>query len=376
MAPSSITSVFGSGLVGIVLAATLFGIYSSQVYSYYNNYSKDRAWMKLLVAVIWVVLSLQYSLNLHAIYTYLIDDFGQDAKLAVADWDWLSYVLLTSITSILVQLFFARRLFYLLRNKFAQWIVPIVISIFSLIGFIFGVFMTQRTSVESQIRPLLTCYDELILHQIQDTHEVVFQLYTSNRDGVSIFGLGRMWFAISALLYACVTRYTQVGLALRGTQIESGLSSVLNLFRSTDRLINKLMIYSIQTGAVTSFTEIFCLATYTASGFHFGHILVVFPLSGLYATSFLANLHSRHPNTPSPSPPTGSDMQFIEMSVNKSHGSSQATKAEITVNRNGRSLRMSVDGPIDIETTLDYTLSDSEYFVKAPHNEYDAGTVV
>jgi len=58
------------------------------------------------------------------------------------------------------------------------------------------------------------------------------------------------------------------------------------------------MAYSIQTGGATSVTEIICLVTATTTGFHFGHILVVFPLAGLYCISFLANLHARTPNAP------------------------------------------------------------------------------
>ncbi|KAJ3898066.1 hypothetical protein F5879DRAFT_995196 [Lentinula edodes] len=318
MAPSSISSVFGSGLVGIVLAATLFGVYSSQVYSYYNNYSKDKAWMKLLVALIWVILSLQYALNLHAIYTYLIDDFGQDAKLAVANWDWLSYAVLTSVTSILVQLFFARRLFYLLRNKIAKWAVPGIISAFSLIGFIFGVFITQSS-----------------------IHMKLFSSFTKITWGIDL------WLGANVTCDICITLCMCYALHTSRTGI-----------KSTDRLINKLMAYSVQTGAVTSFTEIFCLATFTASGFHFGHILVVFPLSGLYANSFLANLHARHPNTPSPP----SSDQFIDMSVNRSYGGSQIAKMVFSPN----------------DECLDETSPDADDIVKpaAPHNAYDAGAVI
>ncbi|KIK66645.1 hypothetical protein GYMLUDRAFT_909272 [Collybiopsis luxurians FD-317 M1] len=248
MVSSNISNLFGSGLVGIVLAATLFGLYSAQVYSYFNYYSKDKLWMKLLVVGLWVVLSLEYSLTLHAIYKYLIDDFGVSSEVAVASWDWLSYVLLTSITSVCVQLFFARRLFYLLHNQYAKWILLVAISTFSIINFIFGVYVTARC--------------------------LVLKLFSSFT--VITWGID-LWLGANVACDVCITLGMLYGLQTSRTGI-----------KSTDRLINKLMAYSVQTGAVTSITEIFCLAAYSASGFHFGHILVVFPLSGLYATSLLA----------------------------------------------------------------------------------------
>jgi hypothetical protein len=338
MAPSSLQSVFGSGLVGIVLAATLFGVYSSQVYSYFNKYSNDRWWTKLLVVAIWVSISIEYSLSLHAIYRYLIDDFGVNSDLAVANWDWLSYVLLTSVTSVMVQFFFARRLFHLLHNRIAKWVALVVISTLSLTGFIFGVFMTAKT-IEMRL----------------------FASFTQVTWGIDI------WLGANVMCDLCITLSMCYALHTSRTGI-----------KSTDRLINKLMAYSIQTGAVTSFTEIFCLATYTASGFHFGHVLVVFPLSGLYATSFLANLHARNPNSPGYSSSrgvvvTGSDM---EMSTNRSFGSSQRTRIQNSQFVNGKPLTMKLNGPND--TIMDDTLPDEDYLVKAPapHSTYDAGSVV
>lgn len=341
MAPSSISSVFGSGLVGIVLASTLFGIYTAQAYSYFNYYPKDRLWMKLLVVGIWVTLALEYSLNLHAIYTYLIDDFGLNPKLAVASWDWMSYVLLTSVTSVCVQLFFARRLFQLLHNQIAKWVLLVCITCLSLLGFVFGTYMTAIT-----IKMRL------------------FASFTAVTWGIDLWLGGNVACDILitlGMVYALHTSRTGI--------------------KSTDRLINKLMAYSIQTGAVTSITEIFCLATYTASGFHFGHILVVFPLSGLYATSFLANLHARIPNAPGLSVARGVVVTDSDIGMT-STGRFTASDATRTANSTFQAkavVKMSFNKDSD-NSFLNDTLPDEDVLVKAPnpgHNAYDhAGAVV
>ncbi|KAF5376161.1 hypothetical protein D9757_009318 [Collybiopsis confluens] len=361
MSDSPLTNLFGSGLIGIVLASTLFGLYSAQAYSYFNYYTKDRLWFKLLVVFIWVVLSLEYALTLRAIYKYLIDDFGLTGELAVASWEWLSYVLLTSVTSICVQLFFARRLFYLLRNKYARYILLVGISTLSVVNFVFGVYVTARC---------------LILKFFAN-----FVVITWGVD---------LWLGANVACDILITLSMLYGLHTSRTGI-----------KSTNHLINRLMTYSIQTGAVTSITEIFCLAAYTASGFHFGHILVVFPLSGLYATSFLANLHARAPNTPGLTRVKGlvvTDGDVVEMNQAMSFASfsdgtkvgniglflnskkKTATSHSIGFGHNNNKTKGSIDGPI--HKYLDDTISEEDMIVKPARvhtgssYESDAGSIV
>ncbi|KAF5387511.1 hypothetical protein D9757_006536 [Collybiopsis confluens] len=341
--PPTISSVFGAGLVGITLAATLFGIYCAQTYSYFNYYPKDRLWQKLLVVGIWISLALEYALNLHAIYTYLIDDFGLNPKLAVANWDWVSYVLLTSVTAFGVQLFFARRLFYLLHNKIAKWILVVVISSLSLLSLISGTFMTAKSI---QLR--------------------LFSSFTQVTWGIDL------WLGANVACDIFIT----LGMVFALHTSRTGI-------KSTDRLINKLIAYSIQTGAITSVVEIFCLATFTASGFHYGHILVIFPLSGLYATSFSANLHARIPNAEGVSIPRGVVITDgdVEMSTSLGTGftSSSGGTRTATSTFQGNKIKMSFNER-NGNSFLDYSLPDEDVLVKAPtaaHNAYDhAGTVV
>jgi len=252
---STLDTLFGPALVGIILFALTFGVFSSQLYTYFFKYPKDAVWMKCMVTAMWVVAAFQLSTNIHMIYVYLVADFGQVNKLKYATWDWLLYVACTSIIATCVQSFFARRVFILTRQPILRWAVTGIIISLSLVQTIIGFVVMAK------------CYQ---VKAFLDFKAVTW--------GVDLWlGCACACDVIIALAMCYFLHTSRTGI------------------KRTDQLINRLMAYAIQTGALTSIVEIICLATFTGSQFHFGHILVVFPLSGLYSTSLMANLHARHP---------------------------------------------------------------------------------
>ncbi|KAH9949721.1 hypothetical protein B0H21DRAFT_87468 [Amylocystis lapponica] len=267
MAASSLDTIFGAALVGIILSAVLYGIFNSQFYTYFGKYPKDTIWSKSVVVALWIVLSFQLSTNIHMIYVYLIKDFGQLNKLKYATWDWLLYVLCTSISAAGVQCFFARRVFLLTRQPIVKYLLTGVILSLSIVELVVGIYIMAQ------------CYKIKIF---LDFRQVTW--------GVDVWlGCGSACDILIALSMCYFLHTSRTGI------------------RRTDRMINKLMAYAIQTGAATSITEIICLATFTGGGFHFGHILLVFPLSGLYSTSLMANLHARRPTNGS------ANMSIVEL---------------------------------------------------------------
>lgn len=214
--------------------------------------------MKSLVYFLWVVLAAQYAVNIHSIYAYLIQDFDQPALLGRADGDFLAYAIFDSICAVLVQGFFAWRLYLIIRNPVLKWICVIPVVALSWLGLVSGLYLYARG--------------------------FGVELFSKFR---TLTWLSDLWLGSNVACDIIITVCMCITLHKSRTGI-----------KKTDLLINKLIAYSIQTGAVTSFVEIFCLATATTSGFHFGHILVIFPLAALYCISFLTNLHARVPNAP------------------------------------------------------------------------------
>jgi len=64
-------------------------------------------------------------------------------------------------------------------------------------------------------------------------------------------------------------------------------------FQKTDGMINTMIIYSINTGAVTSVVAIATAITFALKQFHFVVLALAPPLGALYTICLLANLHSR-----------------------------------------------------------------------------------
>ncbi|KAI6139611.1 hypothetical protein EDD17DRAFT_1770505 [Pisolithus thermaeus] len=106
--------------------------------------------MKLVVAAVWIFDTLHVSFVCHMLYYYLIVNYGVPASLEYIIWfaclfilKFLSIdenlqasVLANSIVSVLVQCFFARKIYYLCRRKL-RWLVtaPIILLVLARIGF-------------------------------------------------------------------------------------------------------------------------------------------------------------------------------------------------------------------------------------------------
>ncbi|EPT00258.1 hypothetical protein FOMPIDRAFT_1023856 [Fomitopsis schrenkii] len=298
---SPLDTIFGSALIGIILAAMVFGIFTSQLYVYFRRFGDDPRWMKALVLALWANLAFLLATNIHMIYVYLIKDWGHTDKLAYASWDWLLYVGCTSIASTGVQMFFARRIFILSRNVVVRWATASIVVVLSLIGLVVGFYA------------MAACY-----------RLKKFLNFTKVTWAVDVWlGCGSACDIIIALTMCYLLHTSRTGI------------------KRTDKLINKLMAYAIQTGAVTSIVEIICLASYTEEGFHFGHIMVVFPLGGLYATSLLANLLARQAVTQS-----GSGRNVFELSSGTRGASTQGV---VTI---GSSIKFSPTTAFTTTTTI------------------------
>ncbi|KDQ24897.1 hypothetical protein PLEOSDRAFT_32935, partial [Pleurotus ostreatus PC15] len=64
-------------------------------------------------------------------------------------------------------------------------------------------------------------------------------------------------------------------------------------FKSTDNLVNTMMVYSINTGLLTSVCAMACFITYAIWPQDFVFIGIYFTLSKLYLNSLLATLNAR-----------------------------------------------------------------------------------
>ncbi|KAI6158488.1 hypothetical protein EDD17DRAFT_995927 [Pisolithus thermaeus] len=100
--------------------------------------SGDDLTTKLVVAAIWILDTLHISFVCHVLYYYLIVNYGAPTSLEYIVWSFPASVLVNSFVSVIVQCFFARRIYHLCRRQL-RWLVTAPIILVVLVCFGFGI---------------------------------------------------------------------------------------------------------------------------------------------------------------------------------------------------------------------------------------------
>jgi hypothetical protein len=181
------------------------------------------------------------------VYQYLV--FARNTT--NVPWTILSQVIITCLTDSIVRCIFARRIWFLSGRK--------KVLLFAILSTTFLVF---ASGMAFAIRGFLeVSYTNLVV-------ESSWLLYTS---------LGGAVFAdLFVALSLCVL-----------------LDHSRSGFKSTDSLVNTLMMYSINTGILTSVCAIACFVTFTIWPHSFIFIGIYFVLGKLYVNTILAVLNTR-----------------------------------------------------------------------------------
>ncbi|KAF9503245.1 hypothetical protein BS47DRAFT_1356359 [Hydnum rufescens UP504] len=113
-----------------------------------------------------------------------------------------------------------------------------------------------------------------------------------------------LWLAIQAIADIVITTCMCLLLRRRRTG-----------FQKTDSVINRMVLYTISTGLITSVLSCFLLVMFAKYAFHFSEITVGMPLGAFYSITMLANLHMR--TTLRARLATPSPMELVSYSVKK-----------------------------------------------------------
>lgn len=143
---------FGSFLIAGLISAMLYGITTLQTYVYYMHYPEDAATIKFLVAAIWILDTLHVSFMCHALYYYLIANYGVTASLDYIIWSFQVSVLMNLLVILVVQFFFAHKIHYFCRRRL-RWLLipPIILFILAQIGFGMWIFVLLYFSLTNHL---------------------------------------------------------------------------------------------------------------------------------------------------------------------------------------------------------------------------------
>ncbi|KAI1792960.1 hypothetical protein LXA43DRAFT_300493 [Ganoderma leucocontextum] len=238
-------------LISVVLSGALWGVFCSQVLYYYIRYPGDPLSIKLLVGAVTASDTIHQGLITHSIYWYLVTEYGNPNALALLVKSIVVEVIFQCITGFLVQGYYTICVWRLSKGK-----LYVVIPVAAMVLAEFA---------------LSIAYSVIALSRL-----VTF------RDLVQIKALS-----------ACMNIFA----AVPDVAIAATLCTILYQSRTgspkSSMLINRLMVFAINTGLLTSVCACISLVTFFVFPNTFVYICFYFLIGRLYANSLMAMLNAR-----------------------------------------------------------------------------------
>ncbi|KAH9836695.1 uncharacterized protein C8Q71DRAFT_54549 [Rhodofomes roseus] len=240
----------GAILLGLVFSSTFFGVTLLQTYQYYDRYWSDTLWLKLFVALIFVLDVVQIITVIHSNWWYLIQNYAMPQSLSMVPWSLGLEVGITTSIGLLVQGFFAMRVYILSRGNH---IVTGSILTLTLAQFILGVYYAGRGQ-----------QTKLVATIAQITWASTASLACS--------------IAGDAIITGAMCYYLHLS--------RSGI-------RRTDKLIDIMIVYCVNTGLLTTICAVCTIILSEVVSNTYWDTMFYFLISKCYVNSTLATLNAR-----------------------------------------------------------------------------------
>ncbi|KAF9066033.1 hypothetical protein BDP27DRAFT_1424182 [Rhodocollybia butyracea] len=124
-----LSDTHGGLYISAHIVSALWGVSCMQIFTYFIHYPKDNAILKILVVVLWAILTIQLVFILQPEYFFLITSWGNLAALSVDPRETSVEALMTAITALIAQCFFTYRLYLFSRRLlFPILFLPLIIG--------------------------------------------------------------------------------------------------------------------------------------------------------------------------------------------------------------------------------------------------------
>ncbi|KAH9834525.1 uncharacterized protein C8Q71DRAFT_145752 [Rhodofomes roseus] len=249
--PPALDGLLGATFIGIILSTIIYGVTCMQVYSYYTQHSRrDGRGIKIYVAIQMALDSLHVALLVTTYYYYTVTHFGDYVRLQADTWSLSVQSTVGGALSSMAQLFFAYRL-YKFNNK-NLWL-PITICSFSIaqLGCSFAYTVVGYNNHYFDSSPKATAYvaAALVADIVCDSMIAASTIY--------ILHMGRTGFS------------------------------------KTNRVINLLIAYALNTCLLTTVFTAICLIIWYTSTDTLIYSIFYFILVRLYSCSIVSTLNTR-----------------------------------------------------------------------------------
>ncbi|EKM53076.1 uncharacterized protein PHACADRAFT_210798 [Phanerochaete carnosa HHB-10118-sp] len=248
--PLHLDSTLGALVIAEILVAVLYGIASVQVYVYLSHSPRDSSFMKGTIFFLWILDSLHLTFTTHGVYHYAVTSFMNPLALTQCPWSFAADMFAGDPIEVIVTLIFAHKIYKL----------------------------------SGSIWPLIFIVPPQLLSWVASIAVAVLELkFPSYHELEQRFAW--IWYTVFSLQ------------AFSDCAIAAILCTILirrrTGFKRTDSLIRTLVLYSINTCALTSSVSVASVVTYAAMPHNFIFIGLGVILPMLMSNSLLALLNSR-----------------------------------------------------------------------------------
>ncbi|KAJ7923106.1 hypothetical protein B0H13DRAFT_2316784 [Mycena leptocephala] len=247
----------GPLFVGAILTWALLGSLTIQLYDYYNTSRRsDRKAIQILVYGVFVVELLQTALITHTCWVILISSWGELSGLVNTPWSSATTPVITGFVSSAVQCFFAWRVWQLSRSNVGRAVTVLIVSV--------------------------------AMMQLAASAAVTAEYVLLNRDYRRITSIS---YAYDTWLAGSLVCDSVIAIALVTTLAQAQRKS---RFKSTETILNRLIINTIETGAITAGIALVELILFKLFPTVYYHVAIEYVLGRMYSNVLLATLNGRH----------------------------------------------------------------------------------
>ncbi|KII90158.1 hypothetical protein PLICRDRAFT_174939 [Plicaturopsis crispa FD-325 SS-3] len=252
--PADLKPLTGPFFIGAILNWLFLGCLTVQVYIYSLSNKHDRAGVKSLVYSVYIIDVAQTVVTTHASWETLVAKWGNPEVLVLQPWSVCALPIFGAIVSCMVQLFFAWRIWKLQRSMIMRLICVVIVLI---------ALMQSISAIVGSIR---------------------FALILNGGKIHSLFLGFAIWLGGSFLCDILIT--LSMMHILREARAQSA-------FSSTDTVVTKLIVLTVQTGLVTAVTAGVDLILFLVCKNNYIYDAPAFIIGKIYSNVLLATLNAR-----------------------------------------------------------------------------------
>ncbi|KAH0582353.1 hypothetical protein H2248_010302 [Termitomyces sp. 'cryptogamus'] len=208
--PLNLSTTLGALVIGVLVSIFLFGVVTLQTFTYYKKFPDDRWLLKTFVGVTWVLELIHAIVITHTIYYYSVIRYGDRRAVLELTTAGDIAVFMTAIIGPAVQGFYAHRIYILSSH----WIIPAIVWLLCFLR-----FMSTLT---------LGAITRGTLDTLASQHEW-------------------QWLFVTTLVLSASTDVLITASLCYYLWPHRGAT-----FRRTKTIIDKLILWTIETGLVTS----------------------------------------------------------------------------------------------------------------------------